>query len=52
MSNVKYVQFQMSKLENENGYDLHRDHPGGQQEGVYNARIFVKPGTDEVLISL
>ena len=25
-----------------------RDHPGGQQAGVYNSRIFVKPGTDEV----
>jgi len=26
---------------------IHWDHPGGQQEGVYNSRIFVKPGTDE-----
>ena len=43
MSNVK---FQMS---NEKDNDLHRDHPGGQQKGVYNSRIFVKPGTDEVL---
>ena len=33
-------------------YWLHfdRDHQGGQQEGVYNSRIFVKPGTDEVLV--
>ena len=27
---------------------LDRDHPGGQQDGVYNSRLFVKPGTDEV----
>ena len=29
-------------------YFLDRDHPGGQQDGVYNSRLFVKPGTDEV----
>merc|ERR1719209_932363 len=26
---------------------LHREFPGGAQEGVYNSKMFLKPGTDE-----
>merc|ERR1712012_13786 len=26
---------------------LHREHPGGTQEGVYNSRMFSKPGSEE-----
>jgi len=26
---------------------LHREHPGGAQEGVYNSRMFSKPGSEE-----